>query len=326
MTLIVVAATEKEVALVADRRLTGVDDDNHNKCFMTSYEDARLAVSFTGLARAGSHHTRRWLMQTLLETATPDYLMWPSLNRLAERATADFKRVRTARTLDKRLTVVLCGYWYGRPAPILVCFRVSNCEGGGIMSSQWLHPRDRFDIEWFRGDEGAPALFHGIFGDTRDVAESDWDHLLMLTRRRRPGTALIARSVALMRRAWSVRKDDSTVGPDYTGLILSPDPAIPAAGDYFPSAAAQWAYLPGTVTATRQASFMMDDPSVAFGDDQGGMATTAVPLVGRNAPCPCGSGMRYRQCHGQRRARSPSVAFGDGPRRNGDDSSTTRRP
>jgi preprotein translocase subunit SecA len=25
----------------------------------------------------------------------------------------------------------------------------------------------------------------------------------------------------------------------------------------------------------------------------------AVPVVGRNEPCPCGSGKKYKQCHGK---------------------------
>jgi preprotein translocase subunit SecA len=27
-------------------------------------------------------------------------------------------------------------------------------------------------------------------------------------------------------------------------------------------------------------------------------ATAAVPEVGRNDPCPCGSGKKYKKCHG----------------------------
>jgi len=28
-------------------------------------------------------------------------------------------------------------------------------------------------------------------------------------------------------------------------------------------------------------------------------ASAAVPRVGRNDPCPCGSGKKYKQCHGK---------------------------
>ncbi|WP_415164049.1 SEC-C metal-binding domain-containing protein, partial [Ottowia sp.] len=30
----------------------------------------------------------------------------------------------------------------------------------------------------------------------------------------------------------------------------------------------------------------------------GALGGAAVPRVGRNDPCPCGSGKKYKQCHG----------------------------
>src|SRR4029079_7057130 len=35
---------------------------------------------------------------------------------------------------------------------------------------------------------------------------------------------------------------------------------------------------------------------------EAGGATAAVPEVGRNDPCPCGSGRKYKKCHGAGRA------------------------
>ena len=38
---------------------------------------------------------------------------------------------------------------------------------------------------------------------------------------------------------------------------------------------------------------------VSHGDDEGGVAPQAKgDKVGRNAPCPCGSGRKYKKCHG----------------------------
>jgi preprotein translocase subunit SecA len=31
----------------------------------------------------------------------------------------------------------------------------------------------------------------------------------------------------------------------------------------------------------------------------GAAAAGNVPRVGRNDPCPCGSGLRYKECHGK---------------------------
>ncbi|MGX9080037.1 SEC-C metal-binding domain-containing protein, partial [Klebsiella pneumoniae] len=40
------------------------------------------------------------------------------------------------------------------------------------------------------------------------------------------------------------------------------------------------------------------------GGEEGDVAVAAVPVraeskVGRNEPCPCGSGKKYKHCHGQ---------------------------
>lgn len=44
-----------------------------------------------------------------------------------------------------------------------------------------------------------------------------------------------------------------------------------------------------------------EDGSVSSGDEESDVATLVaeVPKVGRNDPCPCGSGKKYKQCHGR---------------------------
>ena len=36
-----------------------------------------------------------------------------------------------------------------------------------------------------------------------------------------------------------------------------------------------------------------------FGAAQADANNQEVPVVGRNEPCPCGSGKKYKQCHGK---------------------------
>jgi preprotein translocase subunit SecA len=45
-----------------------------------------------------------------------------------------------------------------------------------------------------------------------------------------------------------------------------------------------------------------NDPQLAAGDGAGNAprsASTDAPKVGRNDACPCGSGKKYKHCHGQ---------------------------
>jgi uncharacterized protein YecA (UPF0149 family) len=39
-------------------------------------------------------------------------------------------------------------------------------------------------------------------------------------------------------------------------------------------------------------------PAITSSQGPVGRATAAVPEVGRNDPCPCGSGKKYKKCHG----------------------------
>ncbi|MBX3635830.1 MAG: SEC-C domain-containing protein, partial [Rubrivivax sp.] len=42
-----------------------------------------------------------------------------------------------------------------------------------------------------------------------------------------------------------------------------------------------------------------EDGSVSQEADPGLLGEAAVPKVGRNDPCPCGSGKKYKHCHGR---------------------------
>jgi preprotein translocase subunit SecA len=42
-----------------------------------------------------------------------------------------------------------------------------------------------------------------------------------------------------------------------------------------------------------------EDGSVSQEARPATLATDSVPKVGRNEPCPCGSGKKYKNCHGK---------------------------
>jgi preprotein translocase subunit SecA len=49
-------------------------------------------------------------------------------------------------------------------------------------------------------------------------------------------------------------------------------------------------------TETGEVQTMVDE-ATARGDDR--VVMTDTPRVGRNDPCPCGSGKKYKHCHGK---------------------------
>ena len=92
MTLILALANSENAVLISDRRLASdrkTTDNESNKASVFMCADARLAVSFTGLAEAGTFKTRKWLAEALSDCAKPDYRMGPTIHRLASRASKD---------------------------------------------------------------------------------------------------------------------------------------------------------------------------------------------------------------------------------------------
>lgn len=88
MTLILAIGNLQQVVVVSDRRLTNngvLVEDESNKATVLFCKDSRLAVAYTGLAKLGSFSTRRWLPEALMESAAPDFLMGPTIERLTKR-------------------------------------------------------------------------------------------------------------------------------------------------------------------------------------------------------------------------------------------------
>jgi uncharacterized protein YecA (UPF0149 family) len=53
--------------------------------------------------------------------------------------------------------------------------------------------------------------------------------------------------------------------------------------------------LNGLLVYLLQRASRFERPLVSAGQP----APVAIPKVGRNEPCPCGSGKKYKQCHGR---------------------------
>ncbi|MCE2884482.1 MAG: SEC-C domain-containing protein, partial [Planctomycetaceae bacterium] len=83
------------------------------------------------------------------------------------------------------------------------------------------------------------------------------------------------------------------LAPQVPRMAPRPQPAAIAAGDASAApmapAEAEPARLPAAQpqAAERVAAAAPVDPST-------------IPVVGRNEPCPCGSGLKYRLCHGKK--------------------------
>lgn len=307
MTLILALTNLSQVVLLSDRRLTvngqliDDNDDESNKASVLDCRNARLAVAFTGLARTGNFFTNRWLPAALMESAAPDFLMGSTVKRFQEKATRDFARIKVDRPSDKCLSVVLAGYCYDDTPPRAYCWLVSNFETFDYQQPPRLDPSDVFTAEYYRDkrpiEEGSHILFAA--GAYRAVKESDFESLGTLLRQNKPSHALIAKGLEVIRTA---ADSVQVIGKQCTSITLPSNPEDDVIGEYHSAKQARSHYYPSFIKARGDGSgtYVIADTMVEYRDANDQPLMRTVPKVGRNDRCPCGSGLKYKNCHGRR--------------------------
>jgi hypothetical protein len=312
MTLLLVLANQQQVVLLSDRRLTNnghlVDIENElkdesNKAAVLVCRNARLTVAYTGLAKEETFVTKRWLPVALAESASPDFLMGPTIMRFRERATRDFARIPARTPSSKRFSVVLAGYCYDDTPPRCYCWLVSNYDG-----LDGPPPRDKPSDEFsaqFIYDNGAAEGFKLllVLGAEHLVKVRNFKSLQTLLQENRPAQALVGKGVQVIRTAAEAAGTRHPIGKQCTSIVLPSDPYEQAIAEYHSAKVTHQSYWPSLISAIGDESgvYVIADPLVEARNANNQPRLIAVPKVGRNRPCPCGSGLKYKSCHGRAR-------------------------
>jgi hypothetical protein len=303
MTLILALANPQQVVLLSDRRLTRnehVIKDKSNKAAAFACRNARLAAAYTGLAQVGGLLTERWLPEALMESAAPDFLMEPTIGRFRERATRGFARIRVSRPSDKRLTVMLAGYCYDDTPPRCYCWLVSNFEGIDGRQPPCEEPSEEFRAQYCRDKRPIAEETHILLavGVDRAISESGFESLRTLLRENRPAQALVGKGVEVVRAAAESAHSSQLIGKQCTSIVLPSNPDEDTIGEYHSAKVAYRRYYPSFITARGDGSgvYAIADPLLEASDANQSLLLS-VPKVGRNHPCPCGSGLKYKECH-----------------------------
>lgn len=91
--------------------------------------------------------------------------------------------------------------------------------------------------------------------------------------------------------------------PEANGLIgtrlsvatLSPDPSEPPLTKYVSDKISDTIYTPNHIVANKAGTLSIAKMKITAPG-----SSLHVPKVGRNQRCPCGSGKKYKHCHGRR--------------------------
>jgi hypothetical protein len=131
------------------------------------------------------------------------------------------------------------------------------------------------------------------------VGPADVEPLSKMMKEGRPAVTIVAKGVELVRRWADHPAAQGTIGKQMMSVVLPSDHTVIATARYHTAVVQPTAYLMSEVQALPWASYAARGGRIV--EASGGPG--AVPPAGRNEPCPCGSGKKYKRCHGGPAAR-----------------------
>jgi hypothetical protein len=148
---------------------------------------------------------------------------------------------------------------------------------------------------------------HGVLVSEAAVKLEDVSSLCELLVREAPAQALIGKAVNEIREASASFRTRKTVGQQCTSLVIPANRDETVDAEYHSAKPARTHFIPSLVNARSAdtAQYIIAEPGFELRDAQGKPGILSVPRVGRNQPCPCGSGRKYKNWHGAERRGEP---------------------
>jgi hypothetical protein len=302
MTLILTLGNSEQLIQLSDRRLSSnawVVEEESSKAGSLTCVNARLAYGFCGLASRGRFITRDWLLDSLYECGPPDFTAAGILDRLKDHASDAFAKIpwlRTASRSDKRLSVMFSGYVYHHNPSLAVIAIITNYQDfqSGLDSAEaW----DEFSLtSWHerRPLDSEPTLFQ-YAGNWPVITDDDEHALRVLLEAKKPPRAIIGKAVELMREMADRPAARGNIGKQLTSVLVPRDWNKPIQSGYHTSVNANVIYsADAALLFSDSFKLLMKDGTLS-----NPARPIAVPAVSRNQPCPCGSGKKFRNCHGR---------------------------
>jgi hypothetical protein len=137
------------------------------------------------------------------------------------------------------------------------------------------------------------------FGMTAGVAPSDPARLKELLRESRPTVALIDKAVETISNAADSPRSRNLVGKQCMSIVIPLEPQSGVIANYHSAVVKNTIYLPSFAVSTPNASITAQGGFIEQSNVTGAPNALVVPKVGRNQPCPSGSGTKYKRCHGR---------------------------
>jgi hypothetical protein len=286
--------------------------EDSGKSGVAVFIDCRLGYTFSGLAELhkGSRivmRTRFWLQEALLQASRPGLPAAESIEKFRAIATEEFERLRKqgVSAVDRRFSLLLGGFTpnaLGIVSPQV--FLVSNYERFGPPLAD--EASQDFIVESVRTPVNQCQVVTTAVDPSCEKLEPAFR---LLKKERVPPSEVVNAAVQVIRKRVTA---DGAIGPRCSSLVMSREPGQEIVTDYHPDGSVFETHSPGLIYARFDefGAYSMVDAS-SWAENEGEPFVLAVPRVARNHPCPCGSGIRYRRCHGRQRGRAQgSDSFG----------------
>jgi hypothetical protein len=304
VTLILALANRDHVIQLSDRRLTSnriLVDDESNKAGTFICNGVRAVYGFTGLVRYDGFETSFWLNNALYECALPDFHFPNMMQRLQERANRDFANIPQLLALapaDREVSVLFSGFLDHEAPPRAFFFVMSNAERHRAMVAP---PKDGFVFITSREKRPYDAEFTLVqrVGNWLPMTTKDEDVLRAMLAEHRPAHAIVGKAVEVIQDIADRPSASGTIGKQISSIVLPRKPGSPVTTQFHSNTISFQSYMPDTVFALGPGRHSATYGAAITAIAQPGRRAIAVPKVGANQRCPCGSGKKYKNCHGR---------------------------
>jgi hypothetical protein len=270
-----------------------------------TYVDGRYAYSFAGLAEVPFYQfsTRHRLAEALCGSGRPaapgeaPLGVESALTRVAEFLSKEMGKLRVRR-VDKRTSVLLTGYRFGNDGVLgAELHLVSNFESLDG-SPPTPTARDRFYVS-SSPVRGAAVAWIGSAEASKPTRSAVLD--LMENSAKVPPSEVVNALVQEIRKA--ADDNPANIGRRCSSIVVLPD-SVPFMVDYHVEEIVSNIHATASVVAVYgdTGAFYTCDQQLSVVKFRGQPVATRVPTVHKRQPCPCGSGRRYKNCHGHPKA------------------------
>ena len=302
MTLVLALANSRYAVQLSDRRLSWGGTpvtEQANKATIVVCANARLALGMAGIAHVGAFNTDDWIINTLSDYTGSRFDGGSIFQWFSERVTEEFARNPDLLSLtpsQRRLSVMLTGYLGAGSSALLANALVTNYQDAETLrdsADAWDKFRTYFSVQ--KEGSANPTLIQRI-GAWQAMKDEDELPLRALLEADPPPPTLVGAGVGYIRSIADRPAAGGTIGKSVSSIVISRDGAQPIAEMHYHEgvdAITSVNYvllLPDQRFAAKQMEIRRVDAKVG--------EKSFIPKVGRNKPCPCGTGKKYKKCHG----------------------------